>query len=158
ASEVLTRVLTGEGVTIRSSVEVTRVEVRDGRKVCRFRDVATGSNGECSGAAILLASGRLANVEELNLDVVGVHGDPSHGIEVDDYLQTHSTRIYAIGDVLMRRPYTHIAEHEAAIAFQNAVLRIKRKIDYERLPRGTFVDPEFAAVGITERQARAEQR
>ncbi len=158
ASELLARLLTGEGVAIRGGVEVTKVEVRDGRKVCRFRDLTTGSTGESSGAAILLAAGRLANVEPLNLDVVGVNGDASHGIEVDDHLQTHSTRIYAIGDVLLRHPYTHFAEHEAAVAFQNAVLRIKKKIHYEGLPRGAFVDPEFAAVGISERQARAEQR
>ena len=145
-------------MAIRGGVEVTKVELRDGRKVCRFRDLTTGSTGESSGAAILLAAGRLANVEPLNLDVVGVHGDASHGIEVDDHLQTHSTRIYAIGDVLLRHPYTHFAEHEAAVAFQNAVLRIRKKIEYEGIPRGAFVDPEFAAVGISERQARAEQR
>jgi len=158
ASELLTRLLTAEGLAIRTGVEVTKVEVRDGRKVCRFRDLATGSAGESSGAAILLAAGRLANVEALNLDVVGIHGDAHHGIGVDDYLQTHSTRTYAIGDVLLRHPYTHFAEREAAVAFQNAVLRIKKKIDYAGLPRGAFVDPEVAALGITEGQARAERR
>ena len=106
-----------------------------------------------AGAAILLAAGRLANVEALNLEAVGIHGDAEHGIEVDDYLQTHSTRVYAIGDVLLRHPYTHFAEREAAVAFQNAVLRIKKKIDYSGSPGRTFVDPEVAAVGITEAQA-----
>ncbi|MFI5456184.1 MAG: dihydrolipoyl dehydrogenase family protein [Isosphaerales bacterium] len=158
ASELLTRLLTGEGLAIRTGVEVTKVEVRAGQKVCTFRDAASGLTGESAGAAILLAAGRLANVESLNLEAVGIHGDAHHGIEVDDYLQTHSTRVYAIGDVLLRHPYTHVALREAAVAFQNAVLRIKKKIDYTRLPRGTFVDPEVAAVGITEEQARAEQR
>src|SRR5262249_493576 len=71
---------------------------------------------------------------------------------------THSTRVYAMGDVLLNPPCTHTAVREAAVAFQNAVLKIKKKIDYSRIPRSTFVDPEFAAVGITEGQASAEQR
>jgi len=158
ASELLTRLLTGEGLTIRTGVEITKVEVRGGQKVCTFRYGATGSAAESTGAAILLAAGRLANVESLNLEAVGIHGDAHHGIEVDDYLQSHSVRVYAIGDVLLRHPYTHVAEREAAVAFQNAVLRIKKKIDYTRLPRATFVDPEVAAVGITEGQARALER
>ena len=39
-----------------------------------------------SGSHLLVATGRLANVEGLNLDAVGVHADAEHGIEVDDYL------------------------------------------------------------------------
>jgi pyruvate/2-oxoglutarate dehydrogenase complex dihydrolipoamide dehydrogenase (E3) component len=158
ASELLTRLLTAEGLTIRTGVEITKVEVRDGRKVCKFRDQATGSTDETSGTDILLAAGRLANIESLNLDLVGIHGDAHHGIEVDDYLQTHSTRVYAVGDVLARHPYANYAEREAEVAFQNAVLRIRKKIDYAGLPRGVFVDPEVASVGITEDQARAERR
>ncbi len=111
-----------------------------------------------SGSDILIAAGRLANVEGMNLDEVGVHGDSNHGIEVDDCLQTHSTRVYALGDVLLRHPYTHVAEREAAIVFQNAVLKLRKKIDYSRLPWATFVDPEVASVGISEQQARAEAR
>jgi pyruvate/2-oxoglutarate dehydrogenase complex dihydrolipoamide dehydrogenase (E3) component len=92
----------------------------------------------------------------MNLDAVGVHGEPGHGVEVDDCLQTHSSRVYALGDVLLRHPYTHIAEREAAIVFQNAVLRLHKKMDYTRLPWATFVDPEVASVGISEPQAIAE--
>jgi pyruvate/2-oxoglutarate dehydrogenase complex dihydrolipoamide dehydrogenase (E3) component len=158
ASELITRVLTAEGLAIRAGADVTKVEVRGEQKVCRLRDTATGSTGETAAAAILLAAGRLANVELLNLEAVGIHGDAQHGIEVDDYLQTHSTRIYAIGDVLLRHPYAHVAEREAEIVFQNAVLRIRKRMDYTRMPRATFIDPEVAAVGINEEQARALER
>jgi pyruvate/2-oxoglutarate dehydrogenase complex dihydrolipoamide dehydrogenase (E3) component len=153
ASDLLTRLLTEEGIAIRTGVEVTKIEVRDGQKVCRFRETATNLAADCAGESILLATGRLANVESLNLDAIRVHGDAHHGIEVDDYLQTHSSRVYAIGDVLLRHASTHAAEREAAVAFQNAVLKIKKKIDFSRLPRATFVDPELAAVGINEGQA-----
>jgi pyruvate/2-oxoglutarate dehydrogenase complex dihydrolipoamide dehydrogenase (E3) component len=87
---------------------------------------------------------------------VGVHADPEHGIEVDDQLQTHAVRVYAIGDVLLRQRYTHVAEREAEVAFQNAVLRRRRKMDYQSLPWATFLDPEVATVGTSEAQAKAE--
>ncbi len=68
-------------------------------------------------------------------EAVGIHGERRNGIAVDDYLQTHAPRVYAIGDVLLKHAYAHVAEREAAVAFQNAVLRIKKKIDYSIMPR-----------------------
>jgi pyruvate/2-oxoglutarate dehydrogenase complex dihydrolipoamide dehydrogenase (E3) component len=158
ASELMTWLLAAEGVTIKTGVEVTKIELRDGNKVCAFQEPASGATGEVAGAEILLAAGRWANVESLNLEAVGLHGDPVHGIEVDDYLQTHSTRVYAIGDVLQRHSYAHFAECEAAVAFQNAVLRVRKKMDYSAIPWATFLDPEVASVGITRAQAEEERR
>ena len=99
-SDCVEALLAAEGIAFRTGVEVTGVEVRDGLKVCTYRDPASGTTGEASGTHLLVATGRLANVEGLNLEAVGIHADPEHGIEVDDYLQTRSTRILAIGDVL----------------------------------------------------------
>jgi pyruvate/2-oxoglutarate dehydrogenase complex dihydrolipoamide dehydrogenase (E3) component len=157
ASDYLAQLLRAEGLNIHLDVEITQVEVRGGRKVCVFRETE-GSTAEVSGSDILVAAGRLAQVDDLNLEAVGVHADPQHGIEVDDYLQTHASRVFAIGDVLQRHQYTHAAEREAAVAFQNAVLRLRKRMDYETLPWATFSDPEVAGVGISEPQARAEQR
>ena len=153
-SDCVEALLAAEGIAFRTGVEVTRVEVRDGLKVCTYRDPASGTTGEASGTQLLVAAGRLANVEGLNLEAVGIHASPEHGIEVDDYLQTRSTRILAIGDVLNRHQYTHAAEREAAVAFQNAVLRLPKKIDYTAMPWATFVDPEVATVGLSEAAAR----
>ncbi len=158
AADYLAMRLEDEGVALRLGVAITKVEVRGERKVCIFHDPAGGSTGEVAGSLILVAAGRLAQVDGLNLEAVGVHADPQHGIEVDDYLQTHASRVYAIGDVLMRQQYAHAAEREADVVFQNAVLKRRRRMDYSTIPRATFVHPEVAGVGITEDQARAEQR
>jgi pyruvate/2-oxoglutarate dehydrogenase complex dihydrolipoamide dehydrogenase (E3) component len=148
--------LTGEGITIRRRASIDKVEVRDGQKVCLYRDGDTGQPAEASGAEILCCEGRLANVEGLNLEGLGIHADPEHGVEVDDLLQTHAMRVFAIGDVLLRHQYTNFAEREADVAYQNAVLRRRRKMDYSNLSWATFVDPEVATVGISEAKARAE--
>jgi pyruvate/2-oxoglutarate dehydrogenase complex dihydrolipoamide dehydrogenase (E3) component len=145
--------LEAEGIVFRTNVELTRVAVGEGRKVCTIKDKASGASSDLPATHLLVAAGRLANVDGLNLDAVGIHADPEHGIEVDDYLQTRSSRILAIGDVLQRHQFTHAAEREAAVAFQNAVLRIPKKIDYSALPWATFIDPEVATVGLSEAEA-----
>lgn len=148
--------LTGEGLVIRRRFAIEKVEVRGDQKVCIGKDGETGERVEVAGSAILCTGERRANIEDLNLEAVGVHGDPEHGIEVDDLLQTHAVRVFAIGDVLMRNRYTHIAEREAEVAFENAVLRRRKKMDYDNVPWATFLDPELATVGLSEAQAKAD--
>lgn len=157
AGSLVLKHLAEEGVMIRTSVEITKVESRGTEKVCTIRDAATGASGEVAAAAILVTAGRVANVEGLNLEAIGIHADPVHGIEVDEYLQTHSTRVYAVGDVLMKHFSSHVALQEATVAFQNAVLRIRKKIDYATIPWATFTDPEVAGIGITEARAKAAE-
>jgi pyruvate/2-oxoglutarate dehydrogenase complex dihydrolipoamide dehydrogenase (E3) component len=149
--------LTGEGITIKRRASIEKIEQRGDQKVCIYKDGDTGEHAEVSAAEILSAAARLANVEHLNLEAVGVHADPEHGIEVNELLQTHAVRVFAIGDVLKRHQYTHAAEAEAEVAFQNAVLRRRCKIDYTNLPWATFLDPEVATVGISEAQAKADE-
>ena len=110
------------------------------QKVCVFRDPAgrLDRRGRRHRTSWSPPAG-LAQVEGLNLEVVGVHADPQHGIEVDDYLQTHSSRVYAIGDVLMRQQSAQAAEREADVVFQNAILRLRKRMDDATIPRATFV-------------------
>jgi pyruvate/2-oxoglutarate dehydrogenase complex dihydrolipoamide dehydrogenase (E3) component len=149
-------ILAAEGIAFRTNVEVAQVVIQGDRRVCTVRDKATSAMSEVSGTHLLVATGRLANVEGLNLEAVGVHASPEHGIEVDEYLQTRSTRVFAIGDVVLRHPFAHAAEREAAVAVHNAVLRIPKKIEYAAMPWATFLDPEVASVGLTEADASAQ--
>lgn len=151
----LRAILTTEGLSVFTNIEVRGIVVKDGRKVVKFRSKADGSTFEAARSTILVAAGRRANVEGLNLDVVGIHADPAHGIEVDDYLQTRTRSIYALGDVIGHHQFTHAAEAEAAVVFQNAVLRLSRRFDFDAVPRVVYSDPEFAAVGLSEADARA---
>jgi pyruvate/2-oxoglutarate dehydrogenase complex dihydrolipoamide dehydrogenase (E3) component len=145
--------LTAEGIDFRTNVEVTSVVVDGGRRICTVRDKASRATSEVSGTHLLVASGRLANVEGLDLEAVGIHGDPAHGVEVDEYLQTHSTRILAIGGVIQGPASPAATARQVAVAVQNAVLRLPRKIDYSALPWTTFIDPEVASVGLGEAEA-----
>ncbi len=157
ASSFVAKRLTDEGLSIHTGVELLKVEPRGSDKVCTFRGRATGNGGETASEAILVTAGRVANVAQLNLEAAGIHADAAHGIEVDEYLQTHSTRAYAVGDVLMKHFSANVAEQEAMTVFQNAVLRIRKKMTYATIPWATFTDPMVAGVGITEADAMAKE-
>jgi pyruvate/2-oxoglutarate dehydrogenase complex dihydrolipoamide dehydrogenase (E3) component len=154
-SAMLRSALEAEGILFHFGVGITGVETRDGRKLVKGRTLSAGTLVEVEGSHILVASGRLANVEALNLETVGVHGDAEHGIEVNDQLQTSAPNIYALGDVLGQEYSTHAAEREAAVVFQNAVLHLSKKVNHGTIPRVLFTDPEIAAVGLTESEAKA---
>lgn len=146
-SNFVQSVLAAEGIAFHTHIEITGVVVRDGQKVVKFRSKLDGATFEAARGEILVAAGRRANVEGMNLEAVGVHADPEHGIAVNDYLRTDSPNIWAIGDVLGGPDFTHAAEREAVVAFQNAVLRLPKKMNYTTLPWATFTDPEVATVG-----------
>ena len=104
---------------------------------------------------VLVAVGRAANVEGLDLERAGVKYS-NKGVEVDATLRTSAKNIYACGDVAGPYQFSHMAEYQAVIAVGNALFPFKRKVDYSAVPWCTFTDPEVARVGLTEDEARAK--
>jgi pyruvate/2-oxoglutarate dehydrogenase complex dihydrolipoamide dehydrogenase (E3) component len=155
-SDALRAQLEAEGIVVRAGVHVAGVAIRDGRKSVTYRDRRSTAAGEAVGSELILAAGRRANIEGLNLDAIHIHAGPESGIEVDEYLQTRAPRVYAIGDVIGHHRWAHAAEREAAVVLQNALLRLSRRVDYRGVPRIVLTDPEVAAVGATEGDARRE--
>src|SRR5437660_631175 len=143
--------LAREGVVVRSSVAVARVESA-GSKVTV---VLGGDGGEAiEGSHLLIATGRRANVDGLALERAGIARD-GNGIVVDKALKTSNRRVYAIGDVAGRGQFTHLANYQASLVIRNALFRLPVKVNADLVPRVTFTDPELAHVGLTETQARS---
>lgn len=137
-----------EGVEVVTSVDADRVTVAaDGAKT-----VAAGERS-WSAAEILVAAGRMPNVEGLGLEEVGVKVG-ARGVVVDDALRTSVRSIYAAGDVAGRALFTHAAGFEAARAVRNMFFPGTSRGSY-LVPWCTFTDPELARAGPTEAQARA---
>ncbi len=155
AGERLQAALEREGLRILTRADVLGVERRDGRIRLRLQAGPLGARADLETEAILVATGRLANVEGLNLEAIGIATDPVGGIPVDDSLRTSAPNVWAVGDVIGRERFTHAAERQAAVAFQNAVLRVPKRYDATAIPRSLFSDPELASVGLTEAQALA---
>lgn len=147
AALVVQKQFESEGINILKEVRAEKVEVVDGKK----QVTAGGKNIIVD--EILVAGGRLPNIESLNLEVAGVEvGKP--GIIVNEKLQTTNSKIYACGDVIGGYQFTHVAGYEAVVALTNALFFPISKVNYRVIPWATFTDPELARVGLTEKQAK----
>ena len=102
--------------------------------------------------AVFFAVGWPANLGELALAAAGVHATAA-AIPVDDYLRTNVEHIYAAGDVNGRSMVVQTARMEGRIAATNAILGATRRASYDVVPSGSFTDPEYGRVGLTEAQA-----
>jgi len=114
-----------------------------------------GEQEVIEGDAIVIATGRAANVSGLGLEAAGV-AYTARGIPTDPRMKTNIHHIYACGDVNGQLPFTHVAGYEAGIALTNSVLHLSRKADYSRIGWCTYTDPEVASVGLNEKRARNE--
>jgi pyruvate/2-oxoglutarate dehydrogenase complex dihydrolipoamide dehydrogenase (E3) component len=109
--------------------------------------------------AVLVAAGRLPNVEGLSLEAAGVAFDAKKGIAVDDYLRTSNRRVFAAGDVVaLPYMFTNAADAMARLAIRNALFPLRGSMSARVIPWTTYTDPELAQVGPTEVQARERSR
>lgn len=103
---------------------------------------------------ILVTVGRKPNSDMMNLKVAGVAVDERGFIKVDAQMKTNVPGIYAIGDIVGQPMLAHKASHEAIIAAE--VISGKNRVyDAKTVPAVIFVDPEVAAVGMTEEECKA---
>jgi pyruvate/2-oxoglutarate dehydrogenase complex dihydrolipoamide dehydrogenase (E3) component len=102
---------------------------------------------------LLVALGRMANVEGLGLEAIGIEHD-RRGIKVDRRMRTNHKHIYAVGDVKGGFQFTHTAGYEGGIVVSNAIFRLPRKADYTYLPWCTYTDPPLGNIGMNETMAK----
>jgi len=113
-----------------------------------------GDGSEIEAEIMLVAIGRKANTSDLGLEEVGVEMDRGR-ILVNEYMQTNIETIYAAGDVIPGAQLAHLASFECECAVEN-IMGEPTKMDYSAVPRGVFIDPEVAGVGLTEEEAIAK--
>ncbi len=103
--------------------------------------------------AILVAVGRRPNTDDLSVELTGVELDERGFVKVNDRLQTTHPDIYAYGDVIGQGMFKHTSSKEGEIAFRNSQGE-DLVMDYTANPHAVFSDPQVAAVGLTEEEAR----
>jgi pyruvate/2-oxoglutarate dehydrogenase complex dihydrolipoamide dehydrogenase (E3) component len=145
-SGVVVRALAGEGIDIRSGVNVLRVEGTNSKIRVELGERTI------EGSHLLIATGRRANADDLGLEAAGIAHD-SRGIRVDQRLRTANRHVYAIGDAAGEAQFTHLANYHAGLVIKNALFRLRVSANDDLVPRVTFTDPELAQVGLTEAQA-----
>jgi len=147
----LAEILTKEGITIKTNVQVKSARKEDSKKVLTY--AVSDKQEEVSADEILLATGKTPNTQGLGLDKAGVEIDDKQAIKVSPQFQTTQSHIYAVGDVInlpIRQEPT--AGREGTYASENALSNAQNSIDYNTVPWTIFTDPQLAGVGFTEEQ------
>jgi pyruvate/2-oxoglutarate dehydrogenase complex dihydrolipoamide dehydrogenase (E3) component len=102
----------------------------------------------------VVAAGWVADTAGLALDRAGVRTDQRGFVDVDARLRTSAPHVFAAGDVTGRALVVHEAVREGLVAATNAVLGANSVLPAQVSPIGSFTDPEYASVGLTEAAAR----
>ncbi len=150
ASKELAKQFEKRGIALHLEKQCTKVEEAGGALTVHFGE------GETVEADLMLVSvGRGPNVRDLGLEEIGVELDPRKGIASDEHRRTTVPHIYAAGDCAGYWQLAHTAFREGEVAAENATGH-EAVVDNRGVPRPIYTDPEIAAVGLTEAEAREQ--
>ncbi|OAN77494.1 dihydrolipoamide dehydrogenase [Sulfitobacter sp. EhC04] len=124
---------------VRGTAGAIEVEAKDGRVF--------------KGSHLLIAVGRKANTDKLDLDKAGIK-PARNGIDVDTSLRTSNRKVYAIGDVAGGLQFTHVAGYHAGVIIRSMLFGLPSRAKTAHIPWATYTDPELAQVGQTEAEAQ----
>jgi pyruvate/2-oxoglutarate dehydrogenase complex dihydrolipoamide dehydrogenase (E3) component len=145
------KILEADGVHFLDNSTMRGFKREDSRITARY--TRNGSEEELVVDAVVVATGRKPNIEDLLLENAGVAYGKG-GIIVNDELMTTADNIYACGDVIGKYLFTQAASFYAGIAVNNIVNDEKKTISDGVMPWVIFTEPELAHVGFTEDEAR----
>ncbi|NND32740.1 MAG: mercuric reductase [Saprospiraceae bacterium] len=156
-SRTIKEVLEGEGINFRLNATCMGAKRLADGKISTNVDCRDG-DPQVIGTHLLLAMGRVPNTDLLNLESTGVKTDEQGYIEVNDFLETNISGIYALGDCNGKGGFTHTAYNDYEIIAANAFGKNARKISDRITTYGLFVDPPLGRVGMTLAQAEKSGR
>ncbi len=151
-SKEMLKVFKKQKIKFALSHGVTAVE-RNGDEVTVKATDKKGAEVAFKGDYVLVAVGRRAYTDGLNLEAVGIPTDTRGRVEVNEHLQTNVKNIYAIGDVIKGAMLAHKAEEEGVFVAETMAGQ-KPHIDYNLIPGVVYTWPEAASVGKTEEQLK----
>jgi dihydrolipoamide dehydrogenase len=160
-SSFMHKALTKQGMDVRASVSVQKIETSDGgvKVEIKAKD-GTVTNEEYSH--VIVAIGIVPNVENIGLEDVGVEPDKRYHIKIDEMCRTNVEGIWAIGDVTGPPWLAHKASHEGVLAAEAIAAALGNKdvhphpMDVRNIPGCTYCHPQVASVGLTEAKAKEE--
>ncbi len=155
AAAIVQEALYRDGIDLRLGAKIEAVQLQGSEKVVLFKQ--EGVMQETAVDEILLAAGRVPNIEGLNLEAAGVTYT-TKGITISDTLRTSNKNIYASGDVALPYQFTHTADAASRLVLQNALFLGRKNLSRLTIPWVTYTDPEVAHVGLSPRDAAAQGR
>ncbi|MBN1644278.1 MAG: FAD-dependent oxidoreductase, partial [Dehalococcoidales bacterium] len=146
----------GERLTIHTGSQAEEIKTVTGGVTVVATDKGSGVRQEYTARRMMMAVGRRSNADLLHLDKAGIEVDNRGFIKVDDFMETSRKNIYAVGDIVGKQMFTHMANRAAAIVADNLMQDSKNKVDFNIVPHAVYSYPQIASVGLREEEARKE--
>ena len=135
-----------EGIEVRTGVDIESVH-HDGHRFA----VSLGAGEPVVAERLLVATGRRADLAQLNVASIGLD-ESARALPVDDHLRVEgATGVWAVGDAVGHGAFTHVSMYQADIVVNDILGHLVVPADYRAVPRVTFTDPEIGSVGLSER-------
>ncbi|MFO8049680.1 MAG: dihydrolipoyl dehydrogenase [Desulfosudaceae bacterium] len=132
------------------------IEKNNGEYKITGTDQATGRAVTVTADQVLVATGRRSNADLLRVEKSGIDTDQRGFIKADNYLRTSREDIWAFGDIIGKKMFTHVAYEEAGLAWHNSRDKSQKEFNYRPAPQAVFSYPQIASVGLTEAAAQKE--
>ncbi|AKR55942.1 mercuric reductase [Devosia sp. H5989] len=155
-SDTIRQVLEGEGIAIHLNARDIAVSAMEGGGV-KLNANAGGMSMTAEGSHLLLAIGRVPNVEALDLPSEVLTNERGY-IKVDDQLRTSAEGIWAMGDVTGHGAFTHTSYNDFEVVAGNLLDNDPRRVSDRIDTYALFVDPPLGRVGMSEAEARKSGR
>jgi dihydrolipoamide dehydrogenase len=158
-SQRLEHALDQQGIRSLTSARVQGVQLGEGGAAIQVS--MDGREEEVRASRVLMGVGMAASTEALGLDALGIALEKGF-LQIDERMQTSVPGVYAIGDVTGKLMLAHVASAQGVAAVEGIAQTGGRlpagleppTLDYVKMPRATFCQPQVASIGLTEAQAR----
>lgn len=158
-AEAVKGVLEKKGVTIHLNALVQSIEHNDAGAVITYKDSKSGEEMHLTADAVLLATGRRPNTQDLHPEAAGVELTERGAVVVDDHLRTTAPNIWAMGDVVGGLQFTYISLDDYRIIKDELFGNGQRtKDDRMAVAYSVFIDPPLSRLGMGENEARRSGR
>jgi pyruvate/2-oxoglutarate dehydrogenase complex dihydrolipoamide dehydrogenase (E3) component len=156
-AEEVAGILRDEGIQVLLDSQAMSVEVVGDDRIALTVQSLEGE-AILKGSHLLVAAGRVPNIDHLNLSAAGIELDERGNIRVNNRLETNVPGIYALGDVKGGPAFTHIAYDDFRVIRANLLEGGDATIDQRMVPYTVFIDPQLGRIGLSEQQARSQGR
>jgi pyruvate/2-oxoglutarate dehydrogenase complex dihydrolipoamide dehydrogenase (E3) component len=153
--EALRDLFEDEGVGVVFKARIKSVSGRSGESVRIVVEDGNGAGKILEGSHLLVAVGREPNTQGIGLELAGVELTDSGYIKVNERLETTALGVWAIGEVAGSPQFTHVSLDDFRVVY-DSITGGKRVTTGRQVPFCLFTDPEFARIGLSEKEARAQ--
>ncbi len=154
-TEALQKLSADEGIDTVLNATIKHVSGKSGQSIKMVIE-QRGAEKTLEASHLLVAAGRSPNTDEIGLELAGVELTERRHIKVNERLQTTAPGVWAIGEVAGSPQFTHVSVDDFRVVY-DSMTGGKRVTTGRLVPFCLFTDPEFARVGLSEKEAKAKR-